>query len=570
MIRKLAARLPGYLQVWEGRYLGSLLAYGVIGTLIACNLTSVMALQPPTSTPTTHPTSPPPVSAVNPTLDSGLSLSVPTGRPTAQPAGHETGPAQDYQTGAAATKTVPPGRTPTAGAAEAPTVTLPPTPLPPAPTRAALSVSQGELVLPTYPYRDYMKEEFNALYGIPVLRLDRAAYEASAPGATPRSYRTLVVENLYLRLSFVPELGGRLYSVVVKSTGQEIFYHNPVVKPSRYGPLLPVEDNWWLAIGGMEWAFPVHEHGYAWSWAWAYDVVPGAERITVALYDSREPGRVRAEVQVSLPANGATFSIRPRLINATDHTVPVQFWLNALLAPGSASVPPSLRFIAPVGQVVVHSRGEMGWALPQPGDPMSWPLAAGRDLSCYDQWADYLGFFIPFMPSNFMALYNPDADVGIARIVPPGQIPGHKFFAFGLNFSDRGYTDDHSQYAEMWGGANPDFRPESDIPLAPGETIEWRETWWPVAGLAGLTFANESVAFNLLNGSRLRILSSQETTLTLVALSHETELLRVPLALNPIQPIEFQLPETGGSPIQIRLVTSNGDLVADYPGSAYP
>jgi hypothetical protein len=248
----------------------------------------------------------------------------------------------------------------------------------------------------------------------------------------------------------------------------------------------------------------------------------------------------------------------------------VQFWLNALLAPGSASAPPSLRFIAPVDRVVVHSRGDMGWALPQPGDPMSWPLAAGRDLSRYDQWADYLGFFVPFMPSSFMALYNPDADVGVARIVSPGQIPGHKFFAFGLNFGDRGYTDDNSQYAEMWGGANPDFRPESDIALAPGETIEWRETWWPVAGLGGLTFANESVAFNLLNGSRLRILSSQETTLTLVALSHETELVRAPLALNPIQPVEFQLPETGGAPVQIRLVTSNGDLVADYPGSAYP
>jgi hypothetical protein len=29
--------------------------------------------------------------------------------------------------------------------------------------------------------------------------------------------------------------------------------------------------NWWLAVGGMEWAFPVEEHGYAWGMIWKID-----------------------------------------------------------------------------------------------------------------------------------------------------------------------------------------------------------------------------------------------------------------------------------------------------------
>lgn len=433
-----------------------------------------------------------------------------------------------------------------------------------------VSVYKGEVTLPTYPYREFLREEHDPLYGVSVQRLDRAAYEAAAPGPVHRTYQTLTIENAYLRLTFLPELGGRLYSTILKSTGQEIFYHNPVVKPSRYGPLLPIEDNWWLGIGGMEWAFPVQEHGYAWGQPWTYDVASTAQGTTVILRDSTELGRVRAEVRVTLPAGGATFSVQPRLINGTDHVVPVQFWLNAALAPGNSSVEPNLRIIVPADQVVVHSRGEGGWGVPGPRSPMPWPVVAGYDLSHYDQWANYLGFFIPYMQADFMGIYNPSADLGVVRIVSPGQIPGNKFFAFGLNFNDRSYTDDNSQYVEIWGGANVGFWPEDDIQLAPGDWIEWRESWWPVAGLGGLTFANEHLGFHLVGGSSLRILGARAGEVTLALWVDGAQLSRTTLALNPTQPVEWPIPSASGSPIQIQFIAPDGNVIADYQTSAYP
>jgi hypothetical protein len=425
-------------------------------------------------------------------------------------------------------------------------------------------------MLPTYPYRDYLRDEQNSLYGITVQHLDRAAYEAATPKPSPQHYQTLVIENTFLRLTFLPELGGRLYSVVLKATEQEVFYHNPVVKPSRYGPLLPIEDNWWLALGGMEWAFPVQEHGYAWGVPWTYDVSSDTQSVTVTLRDSSDAGRLRAEVRVTLPDNSSTFSVQPRLINGTDHSLPVQFWLNAALAPSSPSLASNTQIILPVSQVVVHSRGETGWQLPGPRSPMPWPLAGGHDLSHYEQWANHLGFFIPYMQADFMAVYNPNADLGVSRIVSSGQIPGHKIFAFGPDFSDRSYTDDNSQYLEMWGGVNSGFWPEDDIQLAAGDVIQWYETWWPLAGLGGLTFANDQVAFSLLNDSSIRILSARKRQVMLLLSADGFELSRTALVLDPAQAIEWPAPGASRPSFRVQLFTPSGDLIADYQTSLQP
>jgi len=553
------------------RHIMVALTLGMTGAMSACSSSSLIP-PPPIPTP-----SPPSTSSADPSPSPGAALSsisatAPGGAPTlsqATPQATDQIPRTEVvpivtpvAERSAPTSAPQPSATLQAATSQPPSE--PPSPTPLTPAEPGVSVNEGQITLPTYPYRNFLREEHDALYGMMVPHLDRAAYEASAPAPSPQTYRTLVIENSYLRLTFLPELGGRLYSAVVKSTGQEVFYHNPVVKPSRYGPLLPIEDNWWLAVGGMEWAFPVPEHGYAWGLPWTYQITSTDQGVTVTLRDSTELGRVRAEVQVTLPAHSGVISIRPRLVNATNHTVPVQFWVNGVLAPGSPSIPLDLRISIPVNQVVVHSRGETGWDVPGPGLAMPWPLVTNRDLSQYGQWANHLGFFIPYMPATFMAIYNPGADLGIARIISPGQIAGHKVFAFGPNFSDRSYTDDGSQYIEMWGGANSGFWPENDLQLAPGGTVEWQEEWWPLAGLGGLVFANDHVAFNMLGSSTLRILGARPGQVTLVLSAGEDELLRTSLALDPAQPIELPLPAALETPLRIQFYGPSGDLIADY------
>lgn len=357
-------------------------------------------------------------------------------------------------------------------------------------------ISETTRTLSTYPLWDFLVEQPDPLYNMPVYYFNRAEFEAVNPAPVPVEYTAVVLENDYLTLTFLPELGGRLYSAVVKSTGQEIFYQNPVVKASRYGILQPPEANWWLATGGIEWAYPTQEHGYRFGIPWDYTVSQTAQGATITLSDSA-PDRVSVSVEVTLPVDKPYFTIVPTLTNNGAITVPVQMWLNGAMTLGAETMSPETQFIVPVEAVIVHSRGGNGWDIPGEKESMSWPIAAGKNLRVYHQWADYLGFFIPSMQAPFIGVHNPDTNVGLVRLVEPGAVPGTKVFAFGQNFYDRSYTDNGSQYFELWGGLNTGFWPEDDIQVASGQSLSWQESWWPMAKFGPVTWANDHVALSI-------------------------------------------------------------------------
>jgi len=429
------------------------------------------------------------------------------------------------------------------------------------PPASSPQVSLTTVTLPTYPLWDFLTEQTDPVYKMPVFYFDRAAFEAANPAPVPKDYTGVVLENTYLRLTFLPELGGRLYSAVVKATGQEIFYHNPVVKPSRYGVLQPYEANWWLATGGMEWAYPTQEHGYRFGVPWFYSTSVNSEGASITLSDTAE-GRVGAEVTVTLPPDSAAFTVAPRLVNKTGQAVPVQFWTNAALTLGAASMSPQTQFIVPTDKIIVHSRGEAGWTVPGERQEASWPLAGQIDLRQYSQWANYLGFFVPDMAAPFIGAYNPETNVGVARLIRPGEVPGNKLFAFSTTFPDKSYTDDGSQYFELWGGANRGFWPEDDVTVPPGGPIEWRERWWPLAGLGGLTWANEHAAIHL-HQTSLSLLVSRPLGGTITVLAGETTVLTQPFTADPATPLrwEFAAP---AQPVQVQVADESGTILLDY------
>ncbi|MGA2631946.1 MAG: DUF5107 domain-containing protein, partial [Terriglobia bacterium] len=65
----------------------------------------------------------------------------------------------------------------------------------------------------------------------PYTRLD---LESRTEKPIPVEYESLVLENEYLRVEFLPELGGRIWSAYDKLAKRELFYHPTVIKPGRY------------------------------------------------------------------------------------------------------------------------------------------------------------------------------------------------------------------------------------------------------------------------------------------------------------------------------------------------
>ncbi|GAB4401933.1 MAG: hypothetical protein Kow00123_11770 [Anaerolineales bacterium] len=415
------------------------------------------------------------------------------------------------------------------------------------------------ITIATYPFAAHLAAETDPVHGGTVQRLNRAAYEASRPSPAPQSYRALVVENAYLRLTFLPELGGRLYQCVYKPTGQPLFYNNRVLKPTYWGPL-PRDENWWLAAGGVEWAFPVNEHGYEWGTPWDVAVHRRASGVDVVLI--REAGALRAEVAVTLAAGEGRFTISPRLTNTGDRVLPVQFWANAMLSPGGATVGPDLRLIFPAAQAIVHSTGDA--TLPGEGQIMPWPLAGGRDLSLYANWRNWLGIFAADPLPAFAGAYDGRADVGMARVLT--GVGGVKLFGFGTEFPDFGtFADDGSAYVELWAGANRTFWPQDDVPLAPAESLGWSETWIPVAGLGGFTAATAEAVVRLErdgDGVAVAAYSPVARHAVLQVTAGGATLMSERVALGPGRPLVWRLPSAGG-PLHLRLYADDGILLAE-------
>jgi hypothetical protein len=417
---------------------------------------------------------------------------------------------------------------------------------------SGVEVYETKLTIPTYPIKAYLTEQIDPVYNMSVFYFDRPNYETVAPPPTPVDYTGVVLENPYLRLTFIPELGGRLYSAVVKSTNQEVFYHNPAVKPSRYGVLEPYAANWWLAMGGMEWAYPTQEHGYRFGTAWNYSLASNRTGLTV---------------KVTLPTNSAIFTVSPKLVNNGPDDVPVQLWINAALTLAPGSMSSQTQFVVPARTITIHSRGEFGWTVPGERLEAPWPLVGQTDLRDYRQWANYLGFFVSNQAAPFIGAYNPAANLGIIRLVAPGTASGSgKLFAFGRDFPDRSYTDDDSQYFEIWGGANASFWPEDDIVVPAGQTLSWEESWWPVARLGGITQATGRVAIYLSqigDSYTLSALMSQPTQGKLQVSARGVPLFSKTFSADPATLLHWNF-SAANEPINIQFLDNNETKLLAY------
>ena len=409
---------------------------------------------PPSTRPPDQSPTPPPDQSPTPPLDQSPTppLDDPTTRPTDQP-------------------TTRPSDQPTTRPSDRPTT---PPVSPPA-------VWEQDITLDTYGWHEALVPTGPGNPAYPYPRLDFDA----VTGPAPRTYRAVFVQNSYVRLVVVPELGGRILRWTDRTTGRQLFYANPVVKPTRWG-----YRGWWLATGGMEWAFPTEEHGLNEYRPWQYELLWNGVRV----WDTEDRTGLTVQVTISLDAEHSYFTLAPRITNPTTEPQPYQFWANAMLTLSEHNVPPpDLTFILPDDAVTVHATGD--GSLPGPGDQISWPVHGGRDFSRYSEWRRYLGIFAHPAQAGFVGAYAPGSDQGIVRVFPHTVATGVKIFCMGDLSSDL-WTDDGSRYFELWAGLTPTFW--DYWTLQPGGTVAWVERWYPVSGIGGYNWANEEAAVRLI------------------------------------------------------------------------
>ncbi len=353
---------------------------------------------------------------------------------------------------------------------------------------AAPTLRESSISILTYPWKDspVPTSQGDPIYPYPRLGYDPATFTPTSP--VNQSYKTVVLENDYVRLTFLPELGGRLYRWEDKVTGRNMLYNNPVIRPTGWG-----YRKWWLPVGGLEWSLPVEDHGLVEWRPWGYTTATGQNTAAVILFTTDDRTGLQASIRIELDSSHSYFTLTPTLTNPTTGTLPFQFWMTALAAPaGDNRAGADLRFDLPVNAMLVHSTDDK--SLPV-GQTISWPVTAGRDMSVYGSWNEFLSLFAsPSASQPYAGLYSPRADQGFVRSFPPDVARGLKLFAPG-NLPAWVWTSDDSNYVELWGGLTTNFSENATLP--PGSSFSWSERWYPFHGIGNFVWANNDVAFSL-------------------------------------------------------------------------
>ena len=472
------------------------------------------------------------------------------------------------------------------------TPVLPATIAPVAPSTATLpapvtSYRVIEINLPTYPYAPFLRPSTDpALGGYPVAALDRAAYELSNPQPSPVTYRMIVLENRYLRLGILPDLGGRIYECTFKPTGNNEFYSNPVVKPTGWGPPgppYPAGANWWLGAGGLEWGFPVEEHGYEWGTRLGLRPRDAGQRRRHGhgLYPRRPA--------VSLRRGGHHPAARYGLLRrAAAYHQPVGRAVqvqvvgerhagarrgeqtrrrSALYLPGCRGDRAQHR--RPVAARPGPADGVAGDQRPRFEPPGQLDRVPGR-LPAAGR-----GGPGPSGAEGFMGVYDTAADEGMLRIYPSDVAKGAKLFSAGWSnpLDWHLWTDDGSGYVELHGGLEPTFDDWHELP--PGGEITWSEIWYPVAGIGGVTYANGDGALGLIaSAGRLKVALSPTTAVRgkLTVSLPGMEPIIANIEASPAQPFaqDIVLPDSvpAQGQVSVTLVDAGGRVQFAYSGTA--
>jgi tetratricopeptide (TPR) repeat protein len=139
----------------------------------------------------------------------------------------------------------------------------------------------------------------------------------------PRTFKSIVVENDHLRATFLPKLGGRLWSLIHKPTSRELLFVNPVFQPAN----LAVRDAWFS--GGVEWNVSIIGHSaFTCAPLFAARVKADDGSPALRLYEWDRIRRVVFQIDFWLPADKPFLMVRVQITNPNDHTIPMYWWSN--------------------------------------------------------------------------------------------------------------------------------------------------------------------------------------------------------------------------------------------------
>ncbi|MFN8255042.1 MAG: DUF5107 domain-containing protein [Bacteroidales bacterium] len=308
--------------------------------------------------------------------------------------------------------------------------------------------------------------------------------------AEKKKWKFIKLENDYIEVYIMPEIGGKVWGAIEKSTGKEFIYSNDVVKFRNIAHRGP-----WTS-GGIE--FNLGLVGHTPSTASPVDYITrensdGSVSCIVGSLDL--PSRTPWRVEIRLPKDKAYFETIPLWYNPTPVTQSYYCFMT-----GAAAVSDDLEFFYPGNGALEHN-----------GEYKTYPVQQGHLKSMYknNNYDSHTSIHVVGDYNDFMGGYYHNSDFGFGHWALYNEMPGRKLWLWALSREGEIWkdllTDKHSQYLEFQAGrtfnqyVQTSFRsPIKEMPFNPGVTDQWREIWFPVKQIGGMLDVSEKGVLNVI------------------------------------------------------------------------
>jgi tetratricopeptide (TPR) repeat protein len=357
-----------------------------------------------------------------------------------------------------------------------------------------VTIEEKPLVLPTYrvapPDKNPVFYTGRVYQGAQGHIYPHALNDVLTDDRKDQTYQAVYLNNEFLELCVVPELGGRIFSALDKTDQYDFFYRQHVIKPALIGMT-----GAWIS-GGVEWNIPDHHRATSQA-PIDYTMVENPDGSKTAWVGETELTRgLKWMVGLTVRPGKSYIEATVRVFNPTSFIHPFLYWANVSVHCDEnyqVIFPPSTQF------GVQHAKGEFTpWPI---GDGMYGGVdRTGVDLSWWKNHPNPASIFAWNFTDDFLAGYDYKKDAGTVHVANHHVVTGKKFFLWGNNDEAKMYekvlTEKDGQYLELMVGAFSDNQPDYSW-IAPGETKTFTQFWYPVKKIGGVKNANTNAAVNL-------------------------------------------------------------------------
>ena len=360
-------------------------------------------------------------------------------------------------------------------------------------------------------------------------------YDVLTGKKADKSYKIVYLENEYLRIGILPEIGGRIFEGLDKTNNYNFIYRQHVIKPA----LISIIGAW--ISGGVEWNIN-HHHRATTFLPVQYSMeenADGSKTVWVGELEVRQ--RMRWAVGYTIRPGKSYLEASVRIVNRTPE-------VNTMLCFANVAVHANDQY-----QVIFPPSTQLGTGHFKRVFT-KWPInEQGVDISWWKNHPSSVSVFAWNYQDDFFAGYDHGRQVGTMSIADHNIVPGKKFFEWGTGAGARAWdanlTDSDGPYIELMTGAYSDNQPDYSW-LQPYEGRSFSMHWYPFRDIGGVKNANLDAAVNLeVTGGNARMgfyTTSVHKAATVTLMAGQRVLHRETVAIDPGKSCIRQVPVPAG------------------------